>query len=80
MVEAGSGFLYMGLWQNSTPYEPTDVVLNGSDGSLYLALTSNTGVQPDTSVGVDWDLFLPSIVGPTGNQHSVCGSIWILFV
>lgn len=63
------GIIWAGPWGSGTPYVTTDAV--SFNGSSYLALANNTGVQPDTHPGT-WALLAmggaQGPVGPAGPQ------------
>lgn len=50
-----AGLAYRGAWADATTYAADDIAESG--GSLWLALQSNTDVEPIE--GADWTLFLP---------------------
>ncbi len=67
----GVALVWRGLWDNVTPYVINDAVF--FNGASYVALTNNTGQQPDTNPS-DWDLMAQrggtgptGPTGPTGN-------------
>jgi len=43
-----SGFGVGGAWTNSTPYEPNDRVIDGTDGSIWLCLVSHVSASSGT--------------------------------
>jgi hypothetical protein len=57
-------------WDAAAAYVPSDIVAFG--GASYIALTSNTGSQPDGALGTDWDLVaargVDGLAGATGAQ------------
>ena len=60
---------FLGVWRTGTPYVAGDVVQT-TDGQLYYALQASTGVDPSTSLGVDWQQYwhtgnLQKTTGPT---------------
>jgi hypothetical protein len=55
------GLIPLGAWDNSTPYQPTDVVT--FNGSAYVAILPNTNSQPDVNP-LNWDLLVSK--GDTG--------------
>lgn len=57
------GLIPLGAWDNTVPYQPTDVVTY--NGSAYVAILPNTNSQPDINPG-DWDLLVAK--GDTGSQ------------
>lgn len=64
---SGLSFTWRGAWTDSTAYEARDVVSH--QGSSYMAITSNTDVEPQTSPS-DWELVASrgaaGAVGPPG--------------
>jgi hypothetical protein len=64
----GTSFTFLGNWDSTIPYMIQSVVLY-TDGALYIAIAANTNSAPPSSLGVNWDLFLPAgIQGNPGNQ------------
>jgi hypothetical protein len=49
------GFAYENTWNNSTTYQPGDVVKYG--GNHYVATTIHSGTTPTATGQSDWDLF-----------------------
>jgi hypothetical protein len=48
------GIMYRGVWSSVFNYILYDAV--SFEGTLYFSLTSNTNIEPDTSLGVDWEV------------------------
>lgn len=63
------GIIWAGPWASGTPYVAANAV--SFNGSSYLALASNTGVQPDTHPGTWALLALAGATGPQGDQGPV---------
>lgn len=60
-----SGLAYLGTWLNTTAYVTNNIV--SLNGSSYIALSNNTGVQPGTDGGVTWAVLAAAgAQGPAG--------------
>ena len=55
---------FAGDWVGSTEYKRNEIVLQ--ENVLYIAILNHTS-GPTFSVGLNWDIFLSSTQGPTGN-------------
>jgi hypothetical protein len=71
---AGPGFEWQGVWDDTTTYNPGDVV--NYNGNVYIAINTNTDQQPDISS--DWQLMVEQApkgatgaTGATGPQGMI---------
>lgn len=62
-----TGFVWRGVWSVLTPYIPYDVV--SRNNSSYVCITGNTGIDPATDGGANWQL-----MAAAGSQVTVNGS------
>jgi hypothetical protein len=61
------GITTKGDYVEGTAYEKNDVVTL-TDGNVYIAIADNTGVSPETSIGVNWNLL---VEGLTTAEHAI---------
>lgn len=44
------------VWDNATEYQANKSYVQGSDGRIYKALTTNTNTDPVTDLGTNWEM------------------------
>lgn len=74
----GLDVIIQGEWNNSTTYNPNDIVTY--NGILYVATTQNTNSEPGTNN--DWEVFIQFnkgqiYVGVNGPENPIQNDIWL---
>ena len=74
----GLDVIIQGEWNNSTTYNPNDIVTY--NGILYVATTQNTNSEPGTND--DWEVFIQFnkgqiYVGVNGPENPIQNDIWL---
>ncbi len=67
----GLGFTWRGPWVSTTAYYKNDVV--GLLGNSYVSLTGNTGINPSTDGGTNWQTMAKGSI-PGGSPGNVQGN------